>query len=477
MKFPIQNKTDTLYWFAMTWSFGTTGYALQNYMPGDWGQELRLGAALGLSAFIQTIIGVTWPEAARKTARGNLIAGTFMLLFSLSGTVLSGTLASSTNALLINRHAIETEIETRIIEKTLAPVKDVTTSALTTMDLLADYADFANREARLETDTGKSCDGVNLAAICGSICELRKRQSLEANTRRTSTKDLLTQVDDLRAYARIGLDNSKLGEMFSKANALTRDDSFREIKSWATTERASFAGAGFSINGKTVFCSDAEAVQQLDQILAALPTPDTGQLVADKLPVVDITYVAKENLSALKDAANAILAEPQKTGAILGAEPAATYAPFWAFSLMIEMICIFLGITRAMNGRLPFEGPPDVLPPTKEQKARAKTVKEVLDTLIIRSGRKTYLLVPKNGTNKRLEQNAYYLSTKKRQLGISYFPVRSAIHLKDLVPKDAHRITEATGAEMVEVYKVRKLARFERDIASVLGFSEANAPG
>lgn len=463
-----------LYWVAMTFSFATTGYALSTVLPDQLAPYARYAMAFGGSLFIQTIIGIAWPQMALHFRQGFLVTASVLLMLALGGSLASGLLASSTNTLLIRGGIIDQMWQAETRNVALDPVRDTVVRAEKIESLLAAYAAFAAREAEIEEATGTSCDGQNTSNICGPLCRLRAHQSRDASERAANAGGLLTRADVLRASAGGVSDQAGINELFARANALSRAPLFRDTAGWVARERAAFSGGGFRWEGTVRQCNDAEAVRRLDEIADLLESQAAVALTPPTIVKPGIGEVASENAAAMRSTLARVI-EGEGVLKVLSSAPASLFIPFWGFSLLIELLCITLGIRLRLGQQVILSTDGDRQPPTPGQRNRAEAIREVFDNLVIRNGRHTYLLVPKGGNGNRLCRNAHVIS-RLPGLRVKPFPVSSSIPVDELSPDDAERIKRATGADNVEVFKLRNARRFEQRLASAIGIDDRAPP-
>lgn len=457
---------------AMIFSWFTTGYAAITILPDHMDQNMKYLMAFGVSTLLQTVIGLAWPECFKLARRACFGAAFVVGAFALAGSATSGLLASSTNTLVWRTVQIETAIGEDTVTRALSPVEDAARKAETVARLLSDYAAFALEESELEARSGTSCDFLDTGDSCGPLCRLRRSQSQDATERKESTRDLLERVDGLRSSAGGNVSQDRINDLFRQANALSRDELFAETSRWAARERAAFAGGGHDFEGGTLQCLDADAVARLDQITAALPTGGNSVLIPPTVVDPGIGYVATENADAMRIVWQKVVEEGQGPLQALTNPPASLFVPFWGFSLLIELICVVLGVRLSLDGRPIVETRRDNVAPSLKQINRAEAVAEVLDNLVIRNGRHTYFLLPVGGKRSRMNRNARIISRLPRLIGLRRFVVRSAIPLEELAPAEAERIRKATGADHVEVFRVRNLRKLETRIADVIGLDD-----
>jgi len=187
-----------------------------------------------------------------------------------------------------------------------------------------------------------------------------------------------------------------------------------------------------------------------------------------------IGEIASENAMAMRATLDQFV-KGEEVLKVLTSEPASLFTPFWGFSLLIELLCITLGIRLRLGQQVILTTDSDRQLPTPGQHNRAAAIREVFDNLVIRNGRHTYLLVPKGGSGNRLCRNAHVIS-RLPGLRVRPFPVSSSIPVDELSPDDAKRIENATGARNVEVFKLRNAKRFEQRLASAVGIDDKMPP-
>jgi len=233
------NPLNGLYWVAMTFSFATTAYAMTVVLPDQLAPIVRNTMAICGSLFVQTIIGIAWPQMALNFRQGYLVTALVLLMFALGGSLASGLLASSTNTMLFRWGVIDRMWKAETRDVALDPVRDTVARAEKIGALLSAYAGFASREAEIERKTGASCDGLDTSNICGPLCRLRSHQSQEASGRARKADALLTRADALRASAGGVSDQAGINELFAGATALSRAPLFRETVGWVEREGSS----------------------------------------------------------------------------------------------------------------------------------------------------------------------------------------------------------------------------------------------
>lgn len=435
----------------------TLGIASQIEIDSHGNTASPILIAAAIAAVIQSVVLLGWPVVGRAMRRRAIVLVAIMAVISLSGSISSGTFASTTyikqaRATFLNE-AHEDDLVNRAV-KVLAPV---TEKALNLQRQMSTYERFAADESTREGNSGDSCDGSATIADCGPICRLRAQQSAEAKERAEDMRALVGRIDALHASA-VGINNqSQLVELTKGSNAFLRDPVFDRLLEWSEAERSGFEGRGFQFEGRLVQCSDREASKRLSDIIAAASITIER---ASTPTLRDQTYadVATMNIEALGATVQAGFEGGDALVEALAQDPTRQFLPLWIISFVIETACACLGLAL-QPARSPFPGggeTPDV---------DTKTMEIIADTYnrcAMWQGNQLYFFVPFGGYDEDLRNNAQLLV---RELHSRPFARRGPILIEHLMSEEeAARYTALTGATSAEAFVIHNPEKAEQKV-------------
>jgi hypothetical protein len=434
----------------------TLGIASQIDGQGDSASPYLIAAAI--ASAIQSVVLLGWPVVGRAMRRRAIVLVVIMAAISLSGSILSGTFASTTYIKQARSTFLAEAHEDDLVNRAVRVLSPVTDKALNLQRQMSAYERFAADESLREGTSGDSCDGSATIADCGPICRLRAQQSGEANDRAADMRSLVARIDALRSSA-VGItEQSQLIDLTNASNAFLRDSLFDRVLEWSEDEKAGFDGRGFQFEGRLIQCRDSEASQRLSEVIAAANTvidPASTPTLRDQ------TYadVATKNIEALAATVQAGLGGRDALVEALLEDSARQFLPLWIISFVIEMACACLGLAL-----IPARGPfstgrngPDV---------DLNTMAIVADTYnrcSMWQGNQLYFFVPFDGEDEALRSNAQLLV---RELHSRPFARRGPILIEHLMSEEeAARYSALTGATSAEAFIIRNPQKAEQKVS------------
>lgn len=451
--------TQTLWVVFNSASFGATTYGIASQIGGG---EITLRSTLmaaGIALIIQTIVMLGWPVVGRAMRRGAIVTLFVMALVSVSGSIFSGTFASTTYIKATRAAFLDEEFDAGLVERATKVLQPVTGKAEALKDKMLSYQRFAEGESLKESRTGDSCDGVKAASICGPICNLRAEQAKDAREQANAMRGLVSRIDNLRAGAVAITSQDQLVELTGASNGFLRDPLIDRVTEWAANEKEGFAGRGFEWEGKLRQCRDTAAVARLDEILAI-----AGQAIdpasTPKLRDQNFADVAAKNLEGISGVVQASLdGGVEGFRAAIAEDPAKQFLPLWVVSLVIETVCACLGLALVRRPD-PFGGPDTDGEPYDPRKAAVAS--DTWNRCVFWQGNQQYFFVPYDG-DENLRNNALHLLDS---LPSKPFVRRGPIPIADLMTDgEAERYAALTGASLCEAHVITNPTKAGRKIA------------
>ncbi|MFK7746014.1 MAG: hypothetical protein AB8B47_13245 [Roseobacter sp.] len=455
----MNDKTATriLWVFFNLGSFVATTLGIASQIKVGENTLYAYALAAGIAAVIQSIVLLGWPVVGRAFSRRAVVLVLIMTLISLSGSILSGTFASTTYIKQARATFLAETHEDDLIARAVQVLSPVTDKALSLQRLMQGYERFATDESEREGNTGDSCDGSQTVSACGPICRLRAAQAGEAQNQASAMRDLVTRIDNLRSDAVDITQQSQLVDLTKASNAFLRDPLFDRVVDWAESDKAGFEGRGFQTEGKQIQCRDSLASERLSEIITAArveialaPTPKLrDQTYAD---------VATKNIEALITTVQAGVEGREAFSDALNADPARQFLPLWIISLIIETACACLGLAL-----LPVRGPFSKATPEGVDVETMEIIDDTFNRCAMWQGNQLYFFVPFDGADETLRSNAQLLV---RELWTRPFARRGPILIDHLMSEEeAERYHMLTGATMAEAFIVKNPQKAEQKIS------------
>ncbi|MEL6642665.1 MAG: hypothetical protein AAFQ79_01915 [Pseudomonadota bacterium] len=460
------------YYTVMLFSAATTAVGAFTWLSTHVNITAAALVALAGSLMIQLGIGAFYQRFAVTGRSRAPISAAVWLMAALPFSLLSGGFASGANAYLWETATAQQRLDEAIVSEASGPAQIVVARMAEIDRRFRDYEKFSQDEAELEEATGQSCDGLDLPGDCGTICELRKAQAGDASDMAALARQVLGRGETLLGSASGVVTQDAVDRIWKEARALARSTEMDQLRDYVQGERRGFEGAGFETPDGLRQCNDTAAADRLEEIETLLSSPIDLPDIPPTVRDVALAGVATENFAALGTVLNAALfggAAGPSFAEALQTEAAVFYRKFWAFSLLIELMCAVLGMRYAVIQVPSWPIRRDYGLASAAETLRAEQLYPLYAQLTIRQAGNTYFLEPVHGSMS-LGQNAFVFANA-RKLEKRYGG--STVDLYEFAdPEEAARFEAATGTNLARIYRVRKPQAFERELAGLIGYTD-----
>ena len=455
-----------------SWSFVTTAIGIAGAAPGL--NKITYGfGAWGASLALQfSIVALYSFVAVSISMRRSLTLTIPICLFAVALSIISGIVASSTNMKIFNFAYLQEAHEEDVLEEVLAPVAALVNKTSALDRAFTDYSSFATSRAEREEDHGDSCEGKRLDKICGSICNWRKRQSLQANGLSIIARDLQQQGAELGIFAAGNLNAEKVIEIHRRVRRLVGSPNVQKLANGATILKDEVEN-GFDMGSGLRICKDSDASSRLANILDKVNQWPSITLVPPKIKVQTIGDSAARNIdAALRGLFSLSTFKLKHIIKVFSHPDLQAFRGWWLFSLAVELGCGMFVVLNAC-ARLPFRGVPSNLLSDSQRGILGPDGIGYFEKLLkihlrhtIRFNKCVYFFVNEDGDpNIRADARAYANRVGMQKTGPDGVDFSMMGEETEWL---AERLRRETGGTTFEIFNFRKASYYERCLHNAL---------
>lgn len=462
-------------------SFGTTAHGLTSVIKTDniW---TTYGAAVAGSLLLQVFIVGAWGGFGKMVGDGYRYLPLGFAAIGLVASISSAVFASSTNVEVLNMNFLVQEQANENRAFLTKPVGELAKFTGELSQQIDAYAELAGQRSKIEAEAGASCEGLPKPPVCGSLCNLRNQQKIDASENAKLSRALNEKALQLQASAVGTQTQEQVNKLFLDVNRLKNGGEIAKIRTWVAGEERGFRD-GFTFRGKVLQCKDPQASDMIASIQTLASKTIDFPAEPPRVTEQGVSDAAVRNIHALGTLVVTALSAPSKLGTFIASPSVSPFVFPWVVAFMIELVCAAFAIVEGYQRRGAF-GEPTGRPLDPAAKLRQQQILWAIRRLSVHEfvgGRKhTWLVVPIDAT-----QLPFDVENLPHFLRLTQPVMRGPIEINQVIGNEAirSRIQEAAGnAKLFTLWNFKNYDSKVAEIARQLGldpitFEPSHNPG